>query len=210
MSDQETAQRYPLAWPMGWKRTRLRRRGHFKSGKSATGYRSDIGVPAAVSRLVKELDRLGVDPGDVVLSTNLRVRIDGTVVANAGEPHDPGAAVYFRYKKRATVFACDAYYRVADNIAAIAAHIEALRAIERHGVGTIEQAMAGYRSLPADTAADWRSVFGFPAGQRVSAAELDSAFKERARSAHPDKGGSDAAMAHVNRAREFALQEIGG
>ena len=204
MSDQETAQRYPLAWPMGWKRTIYRRNGRFKAG------RADIGVPAAVKRLQQELDRLGVKDDSIILSSNLRTRLDGSVVANAGRPSDPGVAVYFQYKKRATVFACDAYYDIEDNIAAIAAHISALRAIERHGVGTIEQAMAGSRSLPADTAADWRSVFGFPAGQRVTQAELDSAFKERARSAHPDKGGSDAAMAHVNRAREFALQEIGG
>lgn len=202
MIDPESVQRYPLQWPLGWTRTppSKRRTGHFKD------HRSWIGIPAAVTRLQRELDRLGA--ADLTLSSNLRPRLDGGVVANQGEPVDPGAAVYFRFKGRATVFACDTYRRLANNIAAIAAHVDALRRIDRYGVGSIEQALAGYRALPADTAADWRAVFGFPAHVNVTEDQLQTKYRERAYVAHPDRGGTDDMMAHVNRAREFALQEM--
>lgn len=198
----EAVPRYPLQWPSGWKRTNtLRRRsGQFRE------HGAWIGIPAAVARLQRELERLGAE--DLTLSTNLKPRLDGGVVANQGEPGDPGVAIYFRFKGRATVFACDGYYRVADNIAAIAAHIDALRRIERYGVGTIEQAIAGYRALPADTAADWRSVFGFAPDEHVTAERLQDRYRERAQTAHPDKGGTDDSMMHINRAREYALSEL--
>ena len=205
MSDHpDAAPRYPLAWPIGWVRTKpnARRNGAFKD------HGAWLGIPAAVRRLQAEIDRLGGK--DPTLSTNLKPRMDGGVVANQGEPGDPGAAVYFRFKGRATVLACDKYYRVADNIGAIAAHIDALRRIERYGVGTIEQALAGYKALPADSAADWRQVFGFAREAIVSAEMVQRSFKERAQTAHPDKGGTDEAMLHLNRAREFAIAEVLG
>jgi len=157
--------------------------------------------------LEKELERLGGQAP--VLSTNAELRLDGRPRSDT-EPADPGAACYFRFKGRATVLACDRYRRVADNIAALAAHIDALRRIQRYGVGTIEQALAGYKALPADTAADWRAVFGFAKGEAVSLERLQERFKEKARVAHPDTGGSDEMMMHLNRAREYAVGEIGG
>lgn len=206
MIDQaEPVSRFPLAWPLGW----LRATYSSRTGDTFKDHRSPIGVPAAIRRLQVEFERLGVDEDSITLSSNLRTRLDGSVVANAGEPADPGVAVYFRFKGKATVFACDRYTRVAANLAAIAAHIDALRRIDRYGVGSLEQALAGYRALPADTAADWRQVFGFRADQRVTRAEIELAFRERAKTAHPDKGGTDEMMMHVNRAREYALTEIG-
>lgn len=200
MDHPEAVPRYPLQWPSGWKRSRVKRHGRFRAGASW------IGIPAAVDRLQTELDRLGGK--DATLSTNLKPRLSGGIVANEGEPSDTGAAVYFRFKGRATVLACDSFVRVADNIAAIAGHIEALRRIERYGVGTIEQALAGYRSLPADSAADWRQVFGFSASETVTAESVNARFKERAAVAHPDKGGTDEGMMHLNRARDYALAEL--
>jgi hypothetical protein len=97
---------------------------------------------------------------------------------------------------------------VADNITAMAAHIDALRRIDRYGVGTLEQALAGYKALPADSAADWRSVFGFAVGERVTVDLVQQRFRDRARNSHPDRGGTDAEMSHLNRAREFALLEL--
>ena len=41
--------------------------------------------------------------------------------------------LYFHLKKQPYAMACDRYTTVADNLAAIAAHIDAVRAIERHG-----------------------------------------------------------------------------
>ncbi len=106
------------------------------------------------------------------------------------------------------MFACDRYNRVGDNIAAIAAHVDALRRIDRYGVGSIEQALAGYKALPADSAADWRLVFGFPKGSVPNRATLDTAYKALSREKHPDFGGTEEGMMHINRARDYALIEL--
>lgn len=206
MSEHDSVKRYPLEWPAGWKRTPAHQRtmASFSTKKTADGR---LSVTLSTARLEDELERLGAK--QPVLSTNVSLRLDGRPRSDES-PSDPGAAVYFSFRGKATVLAADRFVRVADNIAAIAAHIDALRRVERYGVGTIEQALAGYRSLPADTAADWRSVFGFGVSERVSVEQVQSRFKERATTAHPDKGGSDEGMAHINRAREYALAELLG
>lgn len=200
-TDSESVKRFPLEWPIGWKRTPYakRRIGRFKAqGKW-------INVEAATRRLERELDRLGAK--NATLSTNVTLRLDGRPRGDE-KPGDPGAAIYFAFRGKATVLACDTYYSVADNIAALAAHLEALRAIERYGVGTIEQALAGYKALPADTAANWRAVFGFPSDSKPTVDQLDAAYKAAAKQRHPDVGGTEIEMAHVNRARDYALMEL--
>jgi hypothetical protein len=213
----EAIQRYPLQWPIGWKRTPAVNRGRadFRmtrfddvikdNQRVKTKRTTPINMAVATKRLERQLDMLGA--ADAVLSSNVQLRLDGRPRGDEN-PGDPGAAVYFRFRARATVLACDRYQRVADNIAAIANHIDALRRIERYGVGTIEQALAGYKALPADSAADWRAVFGFRVDEPVSVDAVQRAFKQRAMSAHPDRGGTEDAMAHLNRARDFALQEL--
>lgn len=201
--DTNSVSRFPLEWPAGWKRTPAHGRtwGKFSTNRVSDGH---LTVAISTDRLQRELDRLGAR--NVTLSTNVSLRLDGRPRSD-DEPNDPGAAIYFSFRGRATVLACDRYRRVADNIAAIAAHIDALRRIERYGVGTIEQALAGYKALPADTAADWRNVFGLNGTATLDA--VDTAFKRLARERHPDVTHDDgAAMAHLNRARDYALAEL--
>lgn len=197
----EAVSRFPLEWPLGWKRTEAHRR---RLGKFRVGSKW-ITTAEATGRLERELDRLKVK--NITLSTNVSLRLDGRPRSDE-RPADPGAAIYFSFKGKATVLACDTYTEVADNIAALAAHIEALRAIERYGVGTIEQALAGYKALPADTAANWRAVFGFPKDSRPSWDQVDAAYKALAKQKHPDIGGTEIEMAHLNRARDYAQQEL--
>lgn len=202
--DEETIPRFPLAWPSGWTRHGARTYSSFRSKGSGTS--RYLSISQAVGRLEDEL-RL-MKARNVTISTNVQLRLDGIPRSDQAEPRDPGAAVYFSFRGKATVFACDKYNRVADNIAAIAKHVEALRAIERFGVGSLEQALAGYKSLPADTAADWRAVFGFKADARPTVEQMEAAFREEARKHHPDRGGTEDRMTQVNRAREFALSEL--
>jgi len=202
MTDHESIKRFPLEWPLWWPRARRRLPASFGTKQTAD---RRVTITIATTRLENELERLGAR--HPVLSTNVSLRLDGRPRSDEN-PADPGAAIYFTFKGKATVLACDRFLRVGDNIAAIAAHIDALRRIERYGVRTIEQALAGYRALPADTAADWRAVFGFPAGSRPTLDQVEDAFKAAARQHHPDVGGTDVAMAHLNRARDYAVQEL--
>jgi hypothetical protein len=218
MSDHDSVKRYPLEWPVGWKRTspRQRQRAAFRSSKTEVHDRGNgqvahikretpVSVFIATQRLERQIEMLGGK--NPTLSTNVSLRLDGRP-RSEGEPADPGVALYFSFKGKATVLACDRFDRVGDNIAAIAAHIDALRRVERYGVGTIEQALSGYKALPADTAANWRAVFGFSADSTPTLDQLDAAYKATARQKHPDVGGTDIEMAHVNRARDYALMEL--
>lgn len=199
------ATRYPLVWPANWGRRRAhdRRRAPFRSHQQA------ITVSAGVHRLVGELRRLGVREGDAIISTNVPTRLDGLPYSGSREPDDPGAAVYFRLKKQDRVLACDTWTRVADNLAAIAQHIDALRRIDRYGVGTLDQVFAGYVGLPSK-GSTWRTTLGFAPDQIVTREEIDAAFRERAKEAHPDReGGSHDAMASLSEAKAEGYRSIG-
>jgi hypothetical protein len=209
--------RYPLSWPTGWKRTKARdrRKASFSqsvqmTSSSGSFYQAKkaVTVTVGLQRLLDELRRLGVAEGDCVISTNVPTRLDGLPYSTAKEPDDPGVAVYFRLTRQDRVLACDAWTRVADNVTAIAQHIDALRRIDRYGVGTLEQAFAGYQALPSK-GTTWRTTLGFPPDAPVTREEIDRAFKARAREAHPDvDGGSHDAMASLSVARDEALAAL--
>lgn len=218
MTTHETATRYPLSWPTGWPRTpsHRRQRARFRRVGTQAYDRADgskglwkqnqlLTVAQAIDRLQIELGRLGASRE--ILSTNLDVRLDGLPRSGQREPQDPGAAVYFQLQGQPRCLACDRWDRVADNIAAIAAHIEAIRAVDRYGVGTLDQAFAGYAALPP-SASDWRTVLGFAADDRPTVDAITQRYRERARRTHPDAGGSHDAMATLNAARDAALQAL--
>lgn len=195
--------RYPLVWPNGWPRTpgRDRKPARFRS------YRSNLEIREASRRLDQEMRLIKADDGWLI-SSNAPLRGDGLPSQRAADPQDSGVAVYFKLRGAARVLACDRYRSLSDNVYAIALHIKALRAIDRYGVGSLDQAFAGYFALPANTAADWRAVFGFSLEQRVSKADIEDAYRQMVRSAHPDTGGSHDAMARLGEAKAFALKEV--
>lgn len=211
--------RYPLSWPMGWARTPEPKRQRARFGKGTRQYANDgqsswvhvrqLSVADAISRLMGELGRLGVREGDVIVSTNIKVRLDGFPYSNQPEPRDVGVAVYFRLNKADRVLACDTWTRTADNIAAIAAHVVAIRAIDRYGVGTLDQAFAGYVGLPAK-GSTWRTTLGFLPDAAVTLDDVNKAFRDRARGAHPDnqQTGSHDAMTSLLAAKAEAEREL--
>ena len=215
-----TPTRYPLQWPVGWKRTLpgQRQRGNFAKRREARPGGTwrpleDVSIAEACERLLAELQRFGVPEFNVVISTNLQLRLDGLPRSGQAEPDDPGAAVYWRDMGQDRCMAIDRYSRVAQNIAALAATIEAMRAIERHGGAAIlDRAFTGFTALPAPIVAGmkrpWREVFGYGAGDAVHRSMVEEQFRVLASRRHPDKGGTDAQMAELNAAREEALQEL--
>jgi len=190
---------HPLEWPFGWPRHDGQRQ-RAKFGKEVTGphymSRKQLSMADARERLDVQLERMGA--GSVVLSTNVELRLDGQPRANQRTPSDPGAALYFRMNDQPLCMACDKWDRVEDNIAAIAAHIDALRAQERWGVGSMERAFAGYKALPAPRQRTWWEVLGV--SEFASRAEAERAYKKLAALHHPDQGGSHDRMAEINRA----------
>lgn len=199
------AESYPLCWPDGWVRTPAtkRRRSPYKTSPEK-----------ATKHLVSELRKLGALRGTVIISTNIPVRNDGLPYSNVRAPDDPGVAVYWSthaFKDRSIV--CDKWDKVHDNIHAIGLAIAALRAIERAGAGQVsDRAFSAFGALPASPASQvakarpWWEVLGF--GQVMIASlsrdVVDARYRELSRKAHPDRGGSDAAMTELNLAHAQA------
>lgn len=215
--------RYPLQWPVGWKRTEPAQRQPGRFGKaSRTGtwrHVQDITIYQATERLLQELQRMAIHHDDIVISTNVPTRLDGLPRSDAKAPADPGAAVYWLDSGEHRCMAIDQYTKVEMNVAALAATIEAMRAIERHGGAAIlNRAFAGFTALPAPIAAGmkrpWREVLGI-GNAPVDAKSVQAKWRLLAAEHHPDKGAESeraartAKMTEINTARDEALRELG-
>lgn len=190
---------YPLVWPTSWARTRTPRRSPFRAKSMST----------ALYRLRAEMRLLGVSEQNLVVSTNIELRLDGWPRSDRRTPTDAGAAVYFNLKGVDHVLACDRWLAVEHNLWAIAGHVEALRAQERWGVGSIEQAFRGYKALPGPSNGEpqWWEVLGLR--PEATAADVAEAFRELAKVNHPDRGGTCESFERLVRARKAANQALG-
>lgn len=194
----------PLQWPTGWKRTQPA----YRRNATFTKHKKQLAIYDGVERVMEELSRLGLGRNDVVISTNVETRMDGFPRSDRAGPGDPGAAVYWQEKKGGRrVMAIDEYNRVADNLAAIAATLEAMRAIERHGGAAIlERVFTGFTALPAPGAQrEWWVVL--EVSHTCTTDDAKQAFRRLASRHHPDKpGGSHEKMAELNTALQQALE----
>jgi len=152
-----------------------------------------------------ELRRMGATLP--LISSNLRPRLDGMPYASQAQPQDTGVAVYFKLKGQNRVLACDKWNRIEHNLWAIRKHIESLRGQARWGVGNMEQAFAGYTSLPEKAGGvSWWEALGVTVN--ATADQISAAYREKAKTAHPDTGGSHEAMALLNEAYRMALGQL--
>lgn len=204
---------YPLDWPVGWRRTEPHARKRASFGRRETRgeqytwtTRGQLTVSAAVERVLDELARMRVSRHRIVISTNVPVNRDGTPRSGARVPDDPGAAVYWTKDGKQQCIAVDRYDRVADNLAAIAATLDAMRAIERHGGAEIlDRAFTGFVALPAPE--QWWQVLGVSREAPVD--EIKKAHRSLTQKHHPDAGGSNEEMARINVARDAGLEARG-
>lgn len=191
-------QAYPLAWPAGRPRTPARQR---KIGRF-TAQGRPIGMAQALDRVEAEVARLGgIYP---LLSSDVLLRLDGRPRSGQPQPDDPGVCLYFQMGGKPYAMACDAYTKVEQNVAAIAAHIEATRAITRHGVATAAETLQAFMALPAPGGRHWTAVLGL--GKDATVDEVKAAHRRLLVERHPDRGGTDADMAEINAARDQALR----
>lgn len=191
---------HPVAWPAGRPRTP-------DCARKAAAWRSEgsrLNWDRALWRLREQINLVTPLRADwrireQTLSTNFELRADGRPRRDCGRPADPAVAFFFELDGDPHVLACDKWDTIPDNIAAIAAHIEALRGQERWGVADLKQAFAGHTALPAPDR--WWQILGVAA--YATAAEVEQAWRQKMRDAHPDKPGGNAALAqHLNWARE--------
>lgn len=204
----EAPQRFPLAWPKHRPRTKGRKQGRFtyKNGHETKA----ISTNMAMERLDAELNRLGAQLP--ILSSNIELRLDGRPRSGTN-PTDPGVALYFQLGGKPHTMACDTYTEVSQNIAALAAHIEATRAIERYGVATAAEVLQAFTALPPPTAvvtpriplADdvkWWEVFGIQP-EVATMEEIDALYRVKARTA-----GTAEKITILNMARDAAREHF--
>ena len=214
---------YPLQWPDGWKRTPVPERKSAKFTKQRTEHRtwkdyqgntqtstyrhSDALTIAQACQRVRDEIRAMTADDDFVLNSDLEVRLDGMPRSGQREPDDPGVVIYWRDSKiegwPQRCMAIDRYDRVADNIAAIAATLQAMRAIERHGGAEIlNRAFTGFAALEDQREPWWEVLQVRPDASREV---IDANYKRRRSETHPDRpGGNAEEFQRVQRAYEQA------
>lgn len=198
---------FPLSWPARHERTDAKKRKHAAFTKRHNRYGSYYGperkhsVAESARELELEMKRMG--GRDMVISSNLRVKSNGLPYSSQKTPDDPGVAVYCKWQKRDLVFACDKWLTVEDNLWAIVKHIEAIRGQERWGVGSLDQAFAGYAALPDPDAKDWWEVLNV--ARTASNEEIRAAWLSLAKQYHPDAGGDAAMFDRVQKAYKLAM-----
>lgn len=187
---------YPLSWPQGWPRTPASKR---HSSRFTPGALAD-----EAQETIWELQRLGAR--HVVISTNIELRRDGLPYSNRRKPDDPGVAVYFLYENRQQCIPCDRWETVEENLRAVWKSIEALRGLERWGAKSfVDAAFTGFSALPGPASKRaWWEVLGV--SQWATVEEINAAWRDKAKRAHSDVGGSDAAMSELNVARDDGLR----
>lgn len=203
---------YPLAWPAGKSVTRSRRRSPF--GRNHT-------VTSGIEDIRRNLKLMGAR--NVVVTSNLPMRNDGQPSGSASIPSDVsrGVAVYWTVDNNPHVLACDVYFRVEENLRAIALSLEAMRGIERWGAVQAAQMFQGFQSLPAGDAVvaqrPWRDVLaeggafpaGLPAADQLAIAK--ARYRRMIQQVHPDAGAAAdmAATQELNQAMADAEAELG-
>lgn len=197
----------PLQWPVGWKRSTYRNEGKFYKGKQGVdGNASRLSVNDGAKRVLDELGRMGVKEADVIISTNLAPSFGSSLGNSRGsQVNDPGVAVYWTTRnKPQRVIAVDRYRSVADNLAAVAATLDAMRAIDRHGGAVVmDRAFEGFAALPAPAKSPpsrtWSDILGVDA-HNCTRDDIDRAYRELAKRLHPDAGGTVGQMVVLNEA----------
>lgn len=167
-----------------------------------------ITIAQAVKRLDAELGRLGAINGELsaMFSTN-RSSILSIVPAR----EEQGVVLRFNIDQTLYTLPMDRYEQAAQNIAGLAAHIDATRAIDRHGVATSQQALQAFAALPPrstvleDRASQparpkrhWWLVLGVQEHADLEIAE--AAFRTLVRKHHPDVGGDHANFVEIQTA----------
>ena len=188
---------FPLYWPPA--RARVPESARTRANFSKNGER--LSIAAGRDRIIAELTTMRAQ--DVVISTNVPAKRDGTPYASAAEPRDPGVAVYFKWKEHPHCMACDKWDRLADNMAAIAKHLDAMRGQLRWGVADTATLFAGFKALPPGPL--WWKTLGVDRGAPLHV--IKQKYLAEMERTHPDKGGKEHEAAMVTWAWGEAKRE---
>lgn len=184
---------FPLTWPETIPRHRHREKGAFKTS-----------LAGALKNVEGSLKLFARDSGKAISS----LVISSNVTLGIEKPTDPGVAVWFTWDGLQVCIPVDRYQTVASNLQAIHHVIEARRVELRHGtLALVRASFTGFKALPpAAGSRAWHEILGV--APNASRLDIERAYREKAKTAHPDAGGTQAAMTDLNKAREDALKQV--
>lgn len=167
---------FPLRWPQGVARTLRPMVSRFHTS-----------LQVSLRSAIHEIEMMGGK--SIEATTNLPVRRGVIQDHNEHKVPDRGVAIYFDFVGKRECIACDKWASVSDNLRAIGKTVESIRGIERWGVsGRVDAALQGFLALPDQTGHPWWEVIGVDPS--TSFAQVRDAYLTKARSVHPDVGGS--------------------
>jgi hypothetical protein len=146
-----------------------------------------------------------------------RMKARGYVISMAPRhkfgSRDPGVAVWWNQPGvngkpfELRVIACDNYEKSEVNLYAVGLTLDRLRAIERYGAYTLEQAVEGARVAlpPPAREPDWWDVLKVE--QHWPLVAIEAVYRETAKTAHPDQGGDPDEFKALTSAIETARKE---
>jgi hypothetical protein len=144
---------------------------------------------------------------DLIISSNLELKLDGTPRSGQKQPADKGVAVFFERKNEPMALACDVYSSVEDNLWALVRTLEALRQIERDGSpALINRAFKGFAALPDPNTRHWWEVLGVE--KTADNTVIRAAFIRLAKLHHPDAGGDAVVFDQVQKAYDMAIKPV--
>lgn len=184
-------------WPLGLDRTPHGRRDPNKN--------FSVSLARAVELLEEELGRLDPDNWRAAFG-NQHTKSNGLPLYNAN-PDDPGFVLRWTMDGEDFAVACDAHTRLRDNIRQVGLWVRETRKRGERPVETGESEFAAAR-LPSGEAVvcepPAHAVLGLNPGRPRG--EVEEAFRERIKEAHPDNGGSAEEFARVQDARDELLE----
>lgn len=137
----------------------------------------------ARKQLELEVHRFG--GRELIISSNLELKLDGTPRSGQKQPADKGVAIFFTRNRIDMALACDVYSTVEDNLWALVRTLDALRQIERDGSpALINRAFKGFTALPDPEDRKWWDVLGLTS--TANDEQIKVAYRDLARRYHPD------------------------
>lgn len=156
--------------------------------------RFDTGWTETRRLLERELDKLGAHEVVIELAvTEGDLRLDGWPYADA-RPSHPGVIISFDSRHGPLRYGTDAFPNWQANVRAIALGLEALRKVERYGIGKRGEQYVGWRELPAGGDVQRGRDLIHEHGSETAALKAT----------HPDHGGDREDFEAVQAARAMA------
>lgn len=217
-------------WPGRMTPPDARRASPFRTKDPSSPYgwgRKDVPLGDTLALLERELRELGVRH-EAILQVAVRerdIRLDGQVRADA-RPDHPGVILNFTSRHGELSYACDTFTTWQANLRAIAKGLEALRLVDRYGIGEGRQ-YTGYRAIgagtpmpPATMTVEDAARFLIDHGEWGSTpATVDefldglgpevvtAYYRNAAKKLHPDAGGDPDLFKRLTEARDLLLAD---